>query len=77
MVGIALSLLLAVQPAAQERQVGVPIGKGTVAPRVTLEAPAGGWTVGRMLQITGQVSDKTVDPVRVSINGDRHPYAKA
>ena len=57
---------------ASERQVGVPIGKGTATPHVTLTAPNGGWTVSRMLEIAGSVSDKTVDPVVVSINGDRY-----
>ncbi|MBC7794712.1 MAG: DUF2135 domain-containing protein [Clostridia bacterium] len=57
---------------ASNRQVGVPIGNGSVTPRVTLTAPNGGWTVSRMLEIAGNVSDKTVDPVVVSINGDRY-----
>lgn len=57
---------------ASQRQVGVPIGRGTTTPRVTLSAPNGGWTASRMLEIAGNVSDKTVDPVVVSINGDRY-----
>lgn len=65
-------LALVALVSAAERQVGVPIGKGTTTPRVTLNAPNGGWTISRMLEIAGTVSDKTVDPVVVSINGDRY-----
>ena len=72
MLQLALALALAVQPPPTERQVGVPIGQGTVAPTVKLTSPPGGWTVGRMLTVAGECSDKTVDPIVVSINGDRY-----
>lgn len=72
MLKLAVVLVLCVQPAQNDRQVGVPIGKGTTPPKVTLTSPPGGWTVGRMLDIAGEVSDPTVDPVLVSINGDRY-----
>lgn len=58
--------------AAPPRDAGVPIGKGTQRPAVSLTAPAGGWSVGRMIAVEGTVSDPTVDPVTLSINGDRY-----
>jgi uncharacterized protein YfaP (DUF2135 family) len=75
MVGLYLSLSLALfanpEPASTREQ-GVPIGKGKERPRVELTAPAGGWSVGRMVEVAGTVSDPTVDPITVSINGDRY-----
>jgi len=50
----------------------VPIGIGARTPTVSLEAPTGGWTIDRMLLVKGTVSDPTVDPIVVSINGDRY-----
>ncbi|MBZ4375424.1 DUF2135 domain-containing protein [Corallococcus sp. AS-1-6] len=72
-----LSVLLAgllsqTAPPVSARQQGVPIGRGDTIPKVVLSAPSGGWTVDRMLQIEGTVSDASVDPVVVSINGDRY-----
>jgi uncharacterized protein YfaP (DUF2135 family) len=58
--------------AAPPRESGVPIGSGKVRPTVHLTAPGGGWTVGRMIEVAGSVSDPTVDPVVISINGDRY-----
>jgi uncharacterized protein YfaP (DUF2135 family) len=76
MVGLCLSLAIALgtspAPATPSRDQGVPIGKGKERPRVELTAPTGGWTVGRMVEVAGTVSDPTVDPVTVSINGDRY-----
>ena len=70
---LALLLVLAVsQTPAQSRQVGVPVGQGKVAPVVKLTSPPGGWTVDRMMLVEGTVSDPTVDPVTLSINGDRY-----
>ncbi len=68
LLALALTPLLSASP----RQTGVPIGKGTVAPTVKITAPAGGWTVDRMMLVEGTISDNTVDPVVVSINGDRY-----
>ncbi len=48
------------------------IGKGKVPPVVTLTAPDAGWTVNQMVEISGKVSDPTIDPLIVSINGDRY-----
>jgi len=66
-----LCLLLA---ATQQppRESGMPIGKGTTPATITLSAPAGGWTVDRMVLVRGSVSDITIDPVVISINGDRY-----
>jgi uncharacterized protein YfaP (DUF2135 family) len=72
MLAAIASLLLAAQPAAPPREAGVPIGKGKERPEVRLTAPAGGWTVGRMISVEGTVSDPTVDPITISINGDRY-----
>lgn len=69
---LALAISLAAAPKSPDRQVGVPIGKGTTPATVTLTSPPGGWTVGRMITVAGEVSDKTVDPILVSINGDRY-----
>ncbi len=71
MIAPLLAVVLTAAP-VNDRQVGVPIGKGTTKPRVTLAAPAGGWTIDRMLLVKGSISDVTVDPVVVSINGDRY-----
>jgi len=68
LLALALTPLLSASP----RQTGVPIGKGTTVPTVKITAPAGGWTVDRMMLVEGTISDSTVDPVVVSINGDRY-----
>jgi len=72
MLVLIASLLLAAQPAAAARETGLPIGQGTKRPEVRLTSPAGGWTVGRMISVEGTVSDPTVDPITISINGDRY-----
>ncbi|ATB32795.1 DUF2135 domain-containing protein [Melittangium boletus] len=74
MLPVLLAALLsqAPTPAAHPRQQGVPIGKGKTPPTVRLSAPSGGWTVDRMLLVEGTVSDTTIDPVVLSINGDRY-----
>lgn len=73
MLPVILALLLSqTPPAANPRQQGVPIGKGKTLPTVRLSAPSGGWTVDRMLLIEGTVSDTTIDPIVVSLNGDRY-----
>ncbi|MCP3101053.1 DUF2135 domain-containing protein [Myxococcus sp. K15C18031901] len=72
MLPVILALLLSQSPAANPRQQGVPIGKGKTLPTVKLTAPSGGWTVDRMLLIEGSVSDNSIDPIVVSLNGDRY-----
>jgi uncharacterized protein YfaP (DUF2135 family) len=67
------ALAVAASPApAAARQAGVPIGEGKERPVVRLTAPPGGWSAGRMIAIEGTVSDPTVDPITLSINGDRY-----
>ncbi|HSB64591.1 MAG TPA: histidine kinase [Thermoanaerobaculia bacterium] len=68
-----VGFVLAAQAAAPAtRQSGVVLGTGETAPVITLTAPAGGWTVDRMVLVEGRVSDTTINPVTVSINGDRY-----
>lgn len=57
---------------AAARDDGMRVGKGTSLAKVILTQPSGGWTVGRMLTVAGSISDSTIDPVVVSINGDRY-----
>ena len=72
MLPLLVALALSQPRLAPPRQDGVPLGKGRALATVTLEKPTGGWTVGRMLRVQGRVSDPTIDPVVVSINGDRY-----
>ena len=69
---LALALVAAPPEAVRPRESGVPVGRGTVLPVVTLTSPPGGWSVGRMMLVEGAVSDATVDPITLSINGDRY-----
>lgn len=72
-IALFVSLLFCLPILSQARETpGVPIGKGTSPAKVTLTAPAGGWSAGRMLRVEGTVSDTTIDPVVLSINGDRY-----
>jgi uncharacterized protein YfaP (DUF2135 family) len=72
MIALLVALTLAQPKLAPARTDGVPIGKGTTPATVTLSKPTGGWSVGRMLKVEGRVSDTSIDPVVVSINGDRY-----
>lgn len=72
MLGLLVVVAMAQPKMAPERHDGVPIGKGTTPATVTLTKPTGGWSVGRMLKVEGRVSDTSIDPVTVSINGDRY-----
>src|SRR5688500_20104817 len=69
---VALIPASAAANAVPPRESGVPIGSGTKTPTVTITAPHGGWSVDRMLLVEGRISDTTIDPVVVSINGDRY-----
>ena len=55
-----------------ERQSGKLIGSGNAAAKIELTSPKGGWTVDRMVLVQGTVSDPSINPVTVSINGDRY-----
>lgn len=79
LLALAIALSLAgrtgAQPASDPpppRDTGKPLGSGTTAPTVTLTEPSGGWTVDRMVTVAGTVSDTTVNPITVSINGARY-----
>lgn len=72
MVMLAVVLVLAQPKIAPERHDGVPTGKGSALATVRLTKPTGGWSVGRMLKVEGTISDTSIDPVVVSINGDRY-----
>lgn len=74
MLPVLLAVLLSQTPAPAQkpRQQGVPIGKGTQVATVRITAPSGGWTVDRMMLVEGTISDTTIDPIVVSINGDRY-----
>lgn len=72
MMSLVATLMIAGTPTVPARQAGVPIGKGKKKPKVTLTSPRGGWTAGRMMTVAGEISDRTVDPITLSINGDRY-----
>jgi uncharacterized protein YfaP (DUF2135 family) len=69
LLGVLLSL---VASAAVERQNGKIVSPGKEKIKITLDAPKGGWTVDRMVEVSGKVSDDKVNPIAVSINGDRY-----
>ncbi len=55
-----------------ERAGGIPIGQETSKPVISIDAPSGGWSIDRMISVQGSVSDISIDPVLLSINGDRY-----
>lgn len=59
-------------PTFGARQSGKTLGSGDTLPRIELTAPPGGWTVDRMVTVAGTVSDPSINPITVSINGDRY-----
>jgi uncharacterized protein YfaP (DUF2135 family) len=74
-VSLALAMAIPTSPETvpkKETEVGVPVGEGTTKATIAITSPAGGWTVDRMLRVAGTVSDHTIDPVVISINGDRY-----
>jgi len=54
------------------RLTGKVLGTGETAPVISLTAPSGGWTVDRMVLVSGTASDTTINPITVSINGARY-----
>lgn len=69
---ISFFSLLSVTTFAATRQSGKILGSGDQAMQISLSAPRGGWTVDRMVEVAGKVSDTTVDPITININGDRY-----
>lgn len=57
---------------AAPRQSGKILGSGDKPIKIELTYPKGGWTVDRMVKVAGTVSDTTVNPITVTINGDRY-----
>ncbi|MBL7543124.1 MAG: DUF2135 domain-containing protein [Bdellovibrionaceae bacterium] len=56
----------------QERQSGKKISKSTKPISILLSKPRAGWTVDRMVEVAGKVSDVEVDPITININGDKY-----
>lgn len=72
MVALLTIVSLLSAASAPARDGGVPIGKGTTLATITLDEPRGGWSVDRMILVKGRISDNTIDPIVLSINGDRY-----
>lgn len=66
------SLSSSAQIADSQRQSGKKTGKGKTPLTIELAAPTGGWTVDRMLEVSGKISDPSADPLTVNINGERY-----
>lgn len=58
--------------AVEERQSGKKISASTKPITIELKRPRAGWTVDRMVEVSGKVSDKEVDPITININGDKY-----
>lgn len=76
---LAIAALPAMALAAQStspdvlaRRGTAKLGSGKATPVVTLSQPMGGWTTSRMLEIAGQCTDPSADPLVVNINGSRY-----
>ena len=68
-IGIIFLVLLC---GVAKRDSGKIVGQGTSLPVVKLTKPDGGWTVNQMIEVAGTVSDTTIDPITIAINGDRY-----
>lgn len=55
-----------------KRDSGKIVGAGNSKPVIALTKPDGGWTVDQMIRVEGTVSDPSIDPVTVSINGEKY-----
>lgn len=66
---ILLSLCNVVHAA---RPSGKLMGDGKELLKIELSDPKGGWTVDQMVTVSGKISDTTVDPILVNINGSRY-----
>ncbi len=71
-VSLTLIILLFSTVAFSARQSGKILGTGTEDIQITLSSPSSGWGKDRMVKVTGSVSDTTVNPVTIGINGDRY-----
>ena len=69
---ILLCIFFATGLADASRESGKIVGSSEKAPVFTLTEPKGGLTVDRMIQVSGTVSDSSIDPVKVIINGSRY-----
>ncbi len=69
---ILLCILFTTGLAEASRESGKIVGSGAKPPVFNLTEPKGGWTVDRMIQVSGIVSDSSIDPVKVIINGSRY-----
>ena len=58
--------------ASMARQSGKIVGDGKTPGKFTISEPRGGWTMNRMVEVSGSVSDLSVNPVTININGDRY-----
>jgi len=68
-----LSAFLVIGASAQAaRQSGKIMGTGDKPIRIQIDKPAGGWTIDRMVEVSGEISDPTANPLTVNINGDRY-----
>jgi uncharacterized protein len=54
------------------RRGKVMTSQGTEMPVLILSKPEGGWTTSLQVEVQGQCSDRTADPILVNINGVRY-----
>jgi uncharacterized protein YfaP (DUF2135 family) len=66
--GLALDMGIA---NAQRPDTKPFLGQGTTKPVITVDHPSSGWTVSQMIDVSGSIDDVTIDPLTVSVNGDR------
>lgn len=69
---LIVGLLASTAFAEGRRESGKIVGTGTSLPKIDLSKPLGGWTVDQMVRIEGTISDPSIDPVTVAINGERY-----
>jgi uncharacterized protein YfaP (DUF2135 family) len=69
---IIICLSLSAIALAANRQSGKIMGSGTGPATFVLTEPKSGWTQDRMVKVEGTISDHTINPVTVVINGDRY-----
>ncbi len=55
-----------------ERQTGKQISPTTKPITLSLTRPRSGWTIDRMIEISGKTNDILADPVTININGDKY-----